>query len=131
MINVFRKQSFTWENLQQDFRSLSFYTTDYDLISSKKYKHFVEDHEIAEVTNENMNQGMYDENNTNQILTDLPKSYIPKGTTAAVWWELLNEKISLTYMISGFRFSVLILHRDNSTKVDGYKWIMHKSCSIR
>ena len=84
MINVFRQQSFTWENLQQDFRSLSFYTTDYDLISSKKYKHFVEDHEIAEVTNENMNQGMYDENNTNQILTDLPKSYIPKGTTAAV-----------------------------------------------
>ena len=73
MIDVSRKQSFTWENLPQFFKSSPFYTTDYDLISSKKYKHSVEDAEIAEVTNENLNQGMYDEINTNQILTDLPK----------------------------------------------------------
>ena len=50
-----------------------------------KYIHSVEDGEIAEVTNENMNQGMSDESNTGRVVIDLPKNYTPKRTTAAVY----------------------------------------------
>ena len=38
-----------------------------------------------------MNKGISDENNTNRILIDLPKSYTPKKTKTAVCWKLLDE----------------------------------------
>ena len=82
MIFVFRKH---WENLPQYFKSSPFHTIDDNLILPMKYIHSVEDGETAEVTNENMNQGMSDESSTGRVVIDLPKNYTPKRTTAAVY----------------------------------------------
>ena len=70
-----------------------------DLILPQKNIHSVGDIQISGDTNENMNQGMSDDSNKSRVLVDLPKTYTPKRTTAAVCQELLNEIKSLTYMI--------------------------------
>ena len=74
----------TWENLLDYYKSSPLSTNDDDLILTKKNMPSVEDIQISEVTNENMNKGISDENNTNRILIDLPKSYTPKKTKNAV-----------------------------------------------
>ena len=57
MIVVFRKHSFTWENLPQYYKLSQFFTIVDGLILPKQYIDSVEDAKIAKVTNENMNRG--------------------------------------------------------------------------
>ena len=61
---VFRNHSFIWENLQQCCNSLPSFVIHDNLLPPKKYIHSVEETQIAEVTNENRNQGMSDDSIT-------------------------------------------------------------------